>query len=865
MKSLSNRGIVLCWIIFVAPITSHAEVTSAKEISLVAFLTTHCVRCHGPDTQEADRRFDGLGKDPANLAQLELFKDALDQINLGDMPPSDEPQPSDDDRIAVAAKMQRILERTSRALADRSDRTVLRRLNRFEYDRSVRQLLALESLLIEPTGDFPPDETHENFRNNGETLVLSDFLLSRYLEASEKYLRAAVAPSSRPTTQAWTFKAPFYRTGNRHDGKDVPGNYQHIRKNYHDEGGFLWLSKFTEGVPVNGRYKIRVKADGIDREYPYPESRLQVPKEDPIRMQIVAGNASAGNLETRNSLDKVLAEFELADDAPQWYEATVWLDQGFQPRIAYPNGPLGVKRLRQKLVQENPKRFQDYINNWVPPFNNMHPAYDQEGSEELIAAFRKKQRALEKAGKPSQQFGTSRLINMRGAWSQFYADYDGPRVRVHEIQIEGPIFESWPPPQHRRLFGTVRPSDENAERLIRRFAERAFRREVSEATLGTLVGLYESERTSGSGPREPLDAILAVYQAVLCSPNFIFLRQGKDGLDAHDIASRLSYFLWSSPPDDNLLACAQDGSLMTPATLREQTRRMLADRRSDALVGQFPEAWLGLSKLGTMLPSQTAHPEYFNENLEDAMRREVAMFVRDAIANNRPITDFLDGEDTFVNGPLARLYGIDGVRGNEFQRVTLTDRRRGGLLGMGGVLTATANGIETSPVVRGVWVLESILGTPPSPPPPDVEPLEPDIRGAVSIRDQLKKHRTIATCNACHQKIDPLGFALESFDEIGRHRDRYHQSKTFVKVETHGALPSGESFEDIRGLKPLLMKQSDKFARNLAEKMMAYATGREPNVQDQLEAERIATRRPANETGFRSLIEKIVLSDAFGK
>ena len=540
----------------------------------------------------------------------------------------------------------------------------------------------------------------------------------------------------------------------------------------------------------------------------------------------------------------------------------MWLDKGFQPRIAFPNGPLGVKRHRIKLVQENPQRFKGYIDNWVPPFNKMHPAYKQEGSKRLIAAFRKKQKALKDAGKPYQAFGVSNSINLRDAWGQFYAEYDGPRVRVYEIQIEGPIFDSWPPPPHRQLFGTVRPNDKNAERLISRFAVRAFRREISDATLATLVDLYQSERAAGN---EPMDAILAAYQAVLCSPNFIFLHQEKDHLDAYDMASRLSYFLWSAPPDEALLESARDGSLLKPKTLRAHTRRMLADVRSDAFVKQFPNAWLGLSKLGTMLPSQSAHPEYFAENLEEAMRSEVALFVRDAIQNDRPITNFLDSDYSFVNGPLARLYGINGIRGNQFQRVALTDRRRGGLLGMAGVLTATANGIETSPVVRGVWVLESILGTPPSPPPPDVEPLEPDIRGAVSIRDQLKKHRTVATCNACHQKIDPLGFALESFDEIGRHRKRYHQNKTLVKVETNGSLPTGESFQDIGELKPLLMKQSDKFAKNLAEKLIAYATGREPSIPDRLEAERIATSESADETGFQSLIEEIVLSDGFRK
>lgn len=857
MKSAFNRWFAVCCLLIVAAANSESA-----EPSPARFLAIHCTRCHGEDTQQADRRFDGLDDDPADIGELEIFKDALDQINLGEMPPQDEPQPSDAERIAVAAKMQQILDEASRKLGGRSGTTVLRRLNRFEYDRSVRQLLSLSSLLVEPTDNFPPDETHENFRNNGESLVLSDFLLSRYLEASDKYLRAAVAPRAQPKIQNWTFNAPFYRTGNRHDGKDLPGKYQHLRKNYHDEGGYLWLSEFAHGVPFSGRYKIRVKADGIDREYPYPESRLKIPKDDPIRMQIVAGNATAGDLETTNASDKVVAEFELADHDPQWYEATVWMDKGFQPRVAFPNGPLGVKRFRQGLVREYPEHFKGYIDNWVPPYNNMHPMYDREGSKELIASFRRKQKALKDAGKPHMIFGTSQSINMRDAWSQFYAEYDGPRVRVYEIQIEGPIFDSWPPPHHRRLFGTVRPSDNNAKRLISRFAERAFRRGVSDTTLESLLGLYHSERESGN---EPPEAMLAAYQAVLCSPNFIYLHQGEDGLDAHGIASRLSYFLWSAPPDETLMASARDGSLLDPKILRQQTRRMLADHRSDALVRKFPDAWLGLSKLGTMLPSQSAHPEYFSENLEQAMRTEVTMFVRDAIENDRPITNFLDSDYTFVNGPLARLYGIDGIRGNQHKRVAITDRRRGGLLGMAGILTATANGIETSPVVRGVWVLESILGTPPSPPPPDVEPLEPDVRGAVSIRDQLKKHRTVATCNACHQKIDPLGFALESYDEIGRHRDNYRQGKTLVRVDTHGSLPSGESFEGISELKPLLMKQSDKFAKNLAEKLLTYATGRQPGVHDQLETEKIATSKPANKLGFKILIEKIVLSDSFRK
>ncbi|MFK8115593.1 MAG: DUF1592 domain-containing protein [Rubripirellula sp.] len=833
---------------------------ASKGESPKQFLATHCVRCHGSETQEAERRFDDLGDSPTTVAQLERWKDALDRINLGDMPPVDEPQPSDQLRVAIAEEMQSILANASKKLTAGSNATVLRRLNRFEYDRSVRQLLSLQDMLIDPTGDFPPDESNHGYRNIGESLVLSDFLLSRYLEASSKYLRAAIAPSQRPESQTWTFEAPFYQTANRHDGKDRPGKYQHIRKNYDDDGGFLWISRFTKGVPVSGNYQIRVKADGIGRDYPYPERVLKIPKDDPIRMQVVAGNAKFGDLETNNPSDRVLANFELADNDPQWYEATVWMDEGFQPRIAFPNGPLGVKRFRKTLVRAFPEKFSGYIDGYVPRYQNMHPDYDPKESRELIERFRQEQKQLKDAGKKYAIFGTSQSINLRDAWSQFYSEYDGPRVRVHEIQITGPVADTWPPASWRRLFGTETPSDENARRLIDQFALRAFRRPVNQSTLRSLHELYRSERDQS---KAAIDAILTTYQAILCSPNFVYLHQGVGKLDAYDLASRLSYFLWSAPPDEELLAAAADGTLRRAEVLRRQARRLLSDDRSEVMIRQFLDSWLGLSKLGTMLPSQKTHPEYFVQDLEAAMRGEVGLFVRDIIDNDRPITNLLDADYSFVNGPLARHYGIEGIHGQPFQRVSLDDPRRGGLLGMAAVLTATANGIETSPVVRGVWVLESILGTPPSPPPADVEPLEPDIRGASSIRDQLKKHRHVATCNACHQKIDPLGFTLECFDEVGRYREQYVQAKKSVPVDTAGVLPTGESFANITELKPLLLARSDRFAKNMTKKMLAYATGRMPSIEDEIDAEQIATNRDASELGMRTLIEAVVASDAF--
>ncbi len=827
------------------------------------FLATYCVRCHGPAKQEADRRFDQL----AELSvedRMVLWQDALDRINLGDMPPAESRQPAAAERVVVAEQIGALVAAARKSLSPAGKATLLRRLNRFEYDRSVRQLLSLEGMLADPTDSFPPDDAEDHFRNIGSKLVMSDFHLRSYLNAAQLYCEAATHPQQQPRPQTWRFTAPFCPTGNRHDGLNEPGRFQHIRKNYHDAGGFLWIRKLTEGVPHSGDYRIRVRAEAIGRDYPYPEQLVKVMKADSLRMEIVAGTHRGGDLSTNNPTDVLLAEFELPDNSPQWFEVTAWLDQGYQPRIAFPNGPISTKALRSRLVRDYPERFSGYIAGHVPKFNTMHPEFDPAERDRLAAEFLEEQRSLKVAGKPYAQFGLSHPINTRQAWSQFFSEYEGPRIRVYQIHIEGPFYDTWPPESHRRLFGDSEVTEDDVRPLIERFVERAYRRPVADEQVDSLVDLQRSERERGASLQ---DSLLSVYQAVLSSPGFLYFHQRPGQLDQYDLATRLSYFLWSAPPDAELLETARAGELADDAVLGAQVDRMVSDPRAQVFVEQFTNAWLRLDKLGTMLPSQRAHPEYFNENLEQAMRRETHLFVDDLLQNDGPLSDFLVGDRTFLNGPLARLYGVEGVHGHEFRRVRLGTELRGGLLGMASVLTATANGIETSPVVRGVWVLECILGTPPPAPPPDVEPIEPDIRGAKSIREQLAMHRNVSTCNACHRKIDPLGFALESFDEIGRHRTHYvpaHRRGRGARlpVDSSGELPTGERFANVAELRPLLLGLGDQFVKNLTAKLLTYGTGRLPTVHDRLEVDEIAGA-VSLQVGFRDLIRRVVQSDAF--
>ena len=368
-----------------------------------------------------------------------------------------------------------------------------------------------------------------------------------------------------------------------------------------------------------------------------------------------------------------------------------------------------------------------------------------------------------------------------------------------------------------------------------------------------------------------MDAI----KAALCSPAFIYLAEstaaaGAGELGAHDLASRLAYFMWGTMPDAQLRSLADSGELREAEVLASELARLLADPRSEQFISGFLDSWLNLRALGGMPPNRDAFKTYYSKDLEAAMRRETQLFTRHLIDGDRPLQDFLDARYTFVNAALAQHYGIKAEfapeEAHRFRRVELSDRRRGGLLGMGSVLTVTANGIETSPVNRGVWFLETILGTPPSPPPDDVPAIDPDVRGTTSVRELLAKHRDSPTCNECHQRIDPPGFALENFDPVGRWRSHYPigRKRRGPEIDASGQLANGEAFENVVGFKDLLSQREQQFTRNLTERLLSYATGRRiEQAHDRPEVDRIVAELKAEGGGMRSLIEKCVASPIF--
>jgi hypothetical protein len=434
-------------------------------------------------------------------------------------------------------------------------------------------------------------------------------------------------------------------------------------------------------------------------------------------------------------------------------------------------------------------------------------------------------------------------------------NFDGRRkIFIDYIDIWGPYNPSPAPPESRKqIFVCNTRTPECASKIIGTLARRAYRRPVTAQEKDELVRLAALVRKNGDSFDE---SIRVALQAILMSPNFLF-RPERD--DPHDLASRLSYFLWSSMPDDALMRDADAGTLRNPAVFEAQVRRMMADPKSNALIDNFVGQWLGLRLMDKKKPDP-AHFPTVDDELLDAMRQETTLFARAVMREDRSVLDFVDGRFTFANGPLARFYGIPGVDGETFQRVELDGAQRGGIMTQGAILTLSSYATRTSPVIRGKWVLENLLGTPPPPPPPDVPALEEkNIGTTASLRERLEQHRANAACAVCHNQMDPIGFGLENYDASGAWRD--HEGK--FPIDNTGTLPGGTSFQGPRELKQVLLNRSDLFTRNLAEKMLTYALGRGLESYDRSAVDTIVERLKNNGYRFSTLVTEIANSTPF--
>jgi hypothetical protein len=772
--------------------------------TLQRFLTTYCIRCHGSETQKADRRFDQLSSDALSADDAELQQEILDQLNLAVMPPEDEKQPSATELKEIVSHLTDSLARAREAAREDAGKVVLRRLNRVEYRNTIRDLFQLKMVDFDPTATFPTDDSTDGFDNVGEGLVTSDYLLRNYLEAARKVAEKAVRPGPRPE-----------RFHERLAGEEIGG----ARVGFGDDAARLFI-KFRQplslarldkrnGVPADGEYVIRFTARAYQRKSRYKDEDLRYDSDQPMRLSI-----SIDSRELGPTAHRVIGEYEIPDDRIIEIEHRVWLERGFTVHLHWANGPNGsFKRIMRKVL---PK----YTDDAIYPLRNP----------------------------PEMYIGS------------------GPELHVYSVEFDGPNYQQWPPAGFARFFPDPprKPNADYLDECLIRVAGAAFRRPVSKEELEPYLKL---SRQYLADNRDFWAAAKYGVRAILTSPNFLYLAESTPAessgrtVTQHELATRLSYFLWSSMPDDQLRSAADSGKLNDPGVLRSHVERMLRDQRSEALTENFVGQWLDLRKLGDMPPDPEQNRSYYEDDLETAMRQETRLFFRHVLDGNRSILEFVDSDYTFLNSALARHYQIPGVTQDAFRKVSLSpEDHRGGLLGHGSILTATSNGVETQPVIRGIWVLENLLGTPPNPPPPDVDPIEPDTRGVSTFRQLMEKHRDNPTCYECHRKIDPIGLSMENFDHVGVWRDRYNKQ---LSIDSSGELPDGTVIPGPDGIKTFLLDRPEQFARCLTEKLFIYALGRRLSFTDRDDIDHIVDSAPQNMYGLRELIQQVVASEAF--
>jgi mono/diheme cytochrome c family protein len=835
--------------------------TESPRLSAAAqgFLRQTCLGCHGK-AASGGLNLTATAFKPTEAKNFDFWVKLHDRVAKGEMPPKGASQPTPAARKSFLAALAQPLVAIDDAKARLYGRATLRRMNRYEYENTLRDLLDAPWLEIKDM--LPEDGLAYRFNKVGDALDVSYVQMGRYLAAADYALREVAAKQiARPET---------------------------ITRRYYarDQRSFAGLAKFSvfNGSPERATFPIiGDKADlaALDDKGP-----ITVGAKDPARREI-------------EGMGVVASAYEPLQ--PKFNQFRAPVSGRYKLRLCAHSFWAGP---------ESPKHW------WRPSRTDISAGRTQEPIS-LYAAFAPQR--LRKLGSidvgPKSTVGEMDVYLLKGetiqpdavrffrsrppGWHNPLAEKDGqPGVCFQWLEATGPIFDAWPTPGQRLLFGDLplkddgagRPEvvsadpDADASRLLHAFMKRALRHPVREQEVQPFVKLARTTRAGGASFS---DAMIAAYSGVLCSPGFITLEEKPGPLDDHALAERLSYFLWNSEPDAALRAAADRGALHTPAVLAAQTDRMLADPRSQRFVDAFLDYWLDLRKTDNTSPDEVLYPDYYlDDYLVESSIDETRAFFHALVKDDMPARNLVSSDFVMVNDRLAALYGLPGVQGAAIRRVELPkDSVRGGLLTQASVLKVTANGTTTSPVLRGVWITERILGQTVPPPPPSVRAIEPDTRGATTIREQLAKHRTDPTCSSCHRIIDPPGFALESFDVFGGYRNCYRalsdghtqaapepgfgkNGQAFVfhaaqKVDPSGVLLDGRRFDDVRGLKRLLLQDERQIARNLVQQLVVYSTGAPVRFGDRPKVEAILDRAKASGYGVKSLIHGIVDSELF--
>jgi len=854
-------------------------------------ITNHCVDCHGPTVQRAKLRLDQLPGDFADPATFRTWVKVHDRVKAGEMPPKAKLGPKE-----TAPALKALAEPLAAADQKRQreqGRTVIRRLNRVEFENTLRDLLDLPWLEVK---DLLPDDGRDGgYTRSAAALDVSPIFLAKVSEAIDRALDAATAKYSMPPE---IFREKLY-ANQQYDYKVLMGGGDAVmltKDQKYDASRFPMPSATNADGPYpKGKWGFGGKYAGLGEA-----ERAGVFKEpSTVGMTRTFGESFQGRM---GFAPIHSGRYRIGVSA--W---SYWWDKG-EVKPAPRSGAVGVYH------------GGTLLGTFDAP--SLKPTYS-----EIIVDMSPTDNGFLKAAGIS--FWDAHVYFSQGQ----VAAYKGPGVALDYLMVEGPLLDEWPPPSHRRLFGNLRAaplntfakdqpkprrepvrqtvisarnqpgrmvpgtvlSDEpakDARRLLAEFLPRAFRRPVEANEIERYAKLADGRIADGFCFE---DAMKAAYKGVLLSPHFLLLHESPGKLDGYALANRLSYFLWNSMPDDALTALAKSGKLTEPATLKAETDRMLASPKAKRFVQDFLDQWLELRDFDLTSPDRKLYPEY-TPHLEDAIRREPAEFFGHVLEKNLPVTTLFHTGINLVNQRLAEHYGIAGVEGVRFRRrdVDANKVARGGLLTMAATMKVTANGTTTTPVKRGAWVNKHILGTPIPPPPPDIAAIEPDVTGAVSIRAQLAKHRDNAACASCHAKLDPPGFALESYDVIGGFRTWYRategkQRPDFEaiypglltpegKFKNHvtyrvgpttdpsGELTDGTKFTDLMHYRKMLIADGPKqrqLARNLANQLVIYSTGAPISFADRAAIEGILDKAGGDNPRLKDLVREVVQSSVF--
>ena len=771
------------------------------------FLKTHCVRCHGAESQEGDFRLDTLARDFESEIGAQHWAEVIERMNSGEMPPEDEPQPKSNELASVIDWLAARIKDGELARLAKRNRVEHYRLSREEYAHTVYDLLGVHYDPMAP-GAFTEDPEWHGFERIGSQLSLSPSHVEKYLAAAE-----TIIDSAFPDTEPRQIKT-------HRDALEIDWPNRNKRKQLEELGiadrvrTLIWPGHRLSYLRPDGGHR---QAAGIYR------ARIQLSGLAPK-----GGRAPHLALHSKK-LDRMLFEADVlaGEHEPVILEFETFIPEG---------------------------RIDVTINNEVPGPSNAG-----------------------RSGRPGGfVFTTLDDPKSRAPWQRKMTDDEGnplyPLLIFDWIEWEGPITRPEDLAKRRPYFPTEDANLAQTCECLTRFAERAWRRPTRDREIDRYMRIVESELTAG----EPLrTAVKSALVGILVSNNFYYIREGSPAksrptLNDWELATRLSYFLWSSLPDDELFAVARAGQLQQPEQLRKQLMRMLADPKTSRFTDSFPRQWLQLKKVGMFPPDTKLFPDY-DPWLEQSMVLETTGFFAEVLNRNLSIREFLDSDWTILNPRLALHYGLQPLSESGFQRVSLNpEDHRGGILTQAATLSLSSDGTRHRPVHRGVWVSEAIFGKTPSPPPANVDPIEPNPvdEPKATIRMKLEAHQSHASCAACHRKIDPLGLAFDNYDAIGRWRTEEVVATgqgANPPVDASGKLSDGRAFNGPEEFKALLVDDIDAFGEAMAGKLATYALRRAMSVDDREQIRVIAETAKANDYRLRDLIEQLVLSDLFRK